>query len=326
MAEAINTSGQAELRWIVDANQARAQTIAEKYHAPRFALDYEQALQDPEVQVVTCFVSPDKSAGLCIAAAEAGKHIISIKPMAMNLDEADRVVAAVKRAGVKYFPGAGSFLFFGHNLAFKKWSDAGRIGKLIAASGTFHADLPRDWPDSSNPGWFIDPKRVPGGAWIDHAIYYMHVFRKWFGTEIVRAEGAIDNLKYPSLAVEDYGQAIFTFANGATATIASTWLGAPGAPRQSLEFFGSEGTLVWDSLLNKVAVAGKFGEELSGWIEIARPAEPVSRATSIIEHLITCIREDRTPLCTAEDDRASLAASLAFYEAARAHRAIAPRA
>lgn len=48
----------------------------------------------------------------------------------------------------------------------------------------------------------------------------------------------------------------------------------------------------------------------------------MSRTVSMIEHLITCIREDRMPLCTVEDDRANLAASLAFYEAARAPRAV----
>jgi len=326
MLQAITSSSQAELRWVVGANEERAQAVAEQYHAPRYATDYEKVLKDPQVDVVTCFVSSDRSAELCIAAAEAGKHIISIKPMAMNLDQADRVVEAVNRAGIKYFPGAGSHLFFAGNQAFKKWIDEGRIGKLVAASSMFHASLPRDWPDSSVPGWFADPKRVPGGAWIDHAIFYLQVFRSYFEAEIAQFRGVTANLKYTDLELEDFGQGILTFDNGAVATITASWLGTRGANRQGLKFHGTEGTLVWDSLLNKVAVAGRFSEELSGWIQIARPSEPVSRTVSMIEHLIECIRKDCTPVCTVQDDRATLAAALAFYEAARTHQDVAPRA
>jgi predicted dehydrogenase len=323
MADAITASPQAELAWVVDANGAHAQFVAKKHNGSRHGVDYEEVLKDKEVQVVTCFVSSDKSADLCIAAAEAGKHIISIKPMAMSLEEADRVVEAVKRTGVKYFAGASSHLFFAVNQAFEKWINEGRIGRLVAASSTFHAGLPACWPDRDTPGWFADPSRVPGGAWIDHAIFYLEVFRKRFSAEIVQVVGTVANLKYPDLLVEDYGQATFGFDNGAKATVTSTWLGAPRAHRHSLEFYGTEGTLVWDSLLNKVAVTGRFSDQLSGWLQIAKPAEPISRTASMIEHLIRCIREDRPPLSTVEDDRTNLATALAFYEAARTGRAVA---
>jgi predicted dehydrogenase len=322
MADAILAVDSAQLRWVVGDDEERTQSVARRFDCVQHTGDFELVLKDPAIQVVTSFVSSEKSAELCIAAAEAGKHIISIKPMAMNLDEADRVVDAVTGAGTKYFPGSASHLFFAANQVFKKWIDEGRIGKLVAASSTFHAGLPRDWMDSASPGWFADPSRVPGGAWIDHAIFYLQVFRKWFGAEIVEVEGKIANLKYPDVAVEDYGQGIFTLSNGAVVTATSTWLGAPGAHRHSLEFFGSDGTLVWDSMLNKVAVAGRFGEEFSGWIQVAKPSEPISRTASMIEHLIECIQDDATPVCTVEDDRIALAAALAFYEAARARRPI----
>jgi predicted dehydrogenase len=324
LAETIVASEQAELRWIIDANPARGQTIAAKFGVPHCSVDYRQALQDPAVQVVACFVRSDESAALCLAAAAAGKHLISTKPFALNLAEADQVVAAVNRAGVHYLPGASSYQFFAYTRSFKKWINEGRIGRLIAAAGTFHAELPRDWPDSANPGWFVDPVHVPGGAWIDHAIYYLSLFRAWFGAEVTQVAGVIGNLKYPDLAVEDYGQAILTYGNGASATISSTWLGMAGAPRQSLEFFGSEGSLVWDSLLNKVAVTGKFGEALTGWLELAKPEGPVARTEAMIQYLTGCIRGDQTPLHRVEDDRASLATALAFYEATRRGSAVAP--
>jgi predicted dehydrogenase len=322
MADAIAAVSDAELRWVVDDDERRARMVAEKYDAAFHGTEYDPVLSDPSVHVIVFFVSSDKSARMTVAAAEAGKHIISIKPMAMSLEEADRVVEAVHRTGAKFFPGSASHLFYVSYQTFKEWIDAGRIGKLVAASSSFHASLPRDWMDSSSPGWFADPTRVPGGAWIDHAVFYLQLFRKWFDTEIIRVESTTANLKYADLAVEDYGQGAFTFSDGRIATITATWLGAPRANRHSLELFGSDGTLVWDSLLNKVAVTGAFSDELLGWIQIDRQSEPFSRTASMIEHLIKCVREDRTPLATVDDDRAALAAALAFYEAAQSHHAV----
>ncbi len=138
----------------------------------------------------------------------------------------------------------------------------------------------------------------------------------------MRVEGVTARLKYPELGVEDYGQSLLTFADGTIVTICATWLAAGEAERQSLEFYGTGGAIIWDTLLNKVAVTGRFGGEGKGWTMLERPADLKTRATLMIDHLIDCIRENRAPICTVEDDRAGLAVALAFYEAARTHTAV----
>lgn len=323
VAEAISTYPDAQLRWVIDANVERAQAVAEKNHALRYSTDYADALADPEVEVIAGYTSIDQGPEIYIAAAEAGKHILSIKPIAMNLDAAGRVVQAVRKAGVKYLPGSSNYQFSATHQKFKEWINGGRIGQLVAGASIFHAGLPSDWPGSNQPGWFVDPKRVPGGGWIDHAIYFVQVFRSFFNAEVASVEGTTGNLKFHDLAVEDFGQATLTFTNGAIATLTSTWLGAPGASRQSVEFFGTQGTLVADTLLNKIAVTGDFGAEMKGWIQLARPEESTSRPHLMIEHLIEAIRSDGETLYTVEDDYANLAASLAFYEAAQSRRSVA---
>lgn len=322
MLAAIEKSPHARLLWVTDENLGRARTLAEKHGAAKTGSDYEQALADPEVDVIATYSSSDKNAAICIAAAEAGKHIICIKPMAMNLEEADRVVAAVNTAGVRFFPVAASHLFYNTYRTFKGWIGEGRIGDLLTTNSFFYASLPRDWPDSTTPGWFADPKRVPGGAWIDHAIYYIQVFRDAFGAEVVRVQGTAKNLKYPELALEDYGKAILTFEGGQTAAISANWLGVPRANRFGMEFFGSEGTLVWDTLLEKIAITGNFDPELKGWLHLDPPEQDQTRDEKIIAHLADCIREDAPTLVTVEDARINLAVALAFYEAARTHRAV----
>jgi hypothetical protein len=81
--------------------------------------------------------------------------------------------------------------------------------------------------------------------------------------------------------------------------------------------------LVADTLLNKIALAGDFGAEMKGWIQLARPEEPISRPHLMLEHLIEAIRSDGETLYTVDDDYANLAVCLAFYEAARARRSVA---
>jgi predicted dehydrogenase len=322
MLKAINASPLSKLLWISDDNPEHLGEMVKEHHPKHHTTDYREVLDDPDVQVITSFTSSDKNAELCIAAAEAGKHLISIKPMAMNLEEADLVVNAVKQAGVKYFPGAASHVFYQTYQTFEKWIKQGRIGDLVVTNSLFHASLPQDWPTSDSPGWFADPERVPGGAWIDHAIFYIQVFRTIFGSEVVTIEGVTTNLKYPELPLEDYGKSIFTFDNGGIATITSTWLGAAGANRVGLEFYGTEGTLVWDSLINKIGITGDFSPELPGWILLDQPPDKVSRAVKIIAHLVTCIEQDKETICTVEDDRTNLKIALAFYEAAKRKSAV----
>lgn len=322
VAKAMAAYPDGQLRWVVDANAERAQAIAEKNGALHHATDYAQALADPEVDVIACYASIERGPEIYIAAAEAGKHIISIKPMAMDLESARRVVKAVKKAGVKYLAGSSNYQFSATHLKCKEWIDAGRIGELVAGNSIFHAGLPQDWPGSNQAGWFVDPKRVPGGGWLDHAIYFVQVFRSFFGAEVASVDGTTANLKFPQLAVEDYGQATLTFTNGKIATLTSTWLAAAGGSRQGVEFFGTNGTVVADTLLNKVAVSGDFGDALKGWIQVARPDEPISRPTLMIEQLVEAIRSGGETGYTVHDDYANLAVCLAFYEAAKSKRAV----
>src|SRR5215203_219231 len=92
VAEAIAAYPEAELRWVVDSNSERAQAVAQKNHALHFSTEVAEALADPAVDVVAVYTSIDKGADIYVAAAAAGKHILSIKPIAMNLETADRVV------------------------------------------------------------------------------------------------------------------------------------------------------------------------------------------------------------------------------------------
>ena len=78
---------------------------AERWGVDAYYDDYHDLLADPEVEAVSVTTWPTAHAGPVIAAAEAGKHILCEKPIATTLEDADAMVAAAERAGVKFTMG-----------------------------------------------------------------------------------------------------------------------------------------------------------------------------------------------------------------------------
>ena len=139
------------------------------------------------------------------------------------------------------------------NAELKARIDKGEIGDIILLHQTSRWSIAEDWYNSGKPGWFVDPRHVPGGAFIDEGIYWIDCFRWLTGSEIVEVEAKIANLVHKDIAVEDWGMATFTFANGVIATLEAAWtINAPRktgpSPKQNsvvrLEVVGTRGEII----------------------------------------------------------------------------------
>ena len=192
--------------------------------------DYRELLDREDVDIVHIASPVARIPELTIHAAGAGKHIVLGKPMAMTVAEADRMVEAVERAGVVCVPFQGIMRLRGAEL--KARIDAGEIGDVVVLHQTSRWSIAEDWYKSGTPGWFADPTQVPGGAFIDEGIYWIDFFR-WLSASEVIAGGSARwrNLVHNDIAVEDWGMATFTFANGIIATLEASW--TINAPRKS---------------------------------------------------------------------------------------------
>jgi len=90
---------------VCDLNGPLAQRVAQEMNVPRCYTDYEHLLADREVEVVVV-ATPDHLHGQhAIMALEAGKHVLSEIPMAVTLDECQRIVELTDRSGLKYHMG-----------------------------------------------------------------------------------------------------------------------------------------------------------------------------------------------------------------------------
>jgi predicted dehydrogenase len=295
---------------VADASLERAEA-ATKRSGGEASTDLQAAIERPDVQIVAITTSTDQAPALIKQAAAAGKHILGVKPFALDLAEADAIVAAVQAAGVHYFPLESAWRLAANHARNKHWVDQGRIGTPIRYTHTLNGSLPMAWPGSSESGWWLDPARVPGGGWLDHAIYALDFARWLYAAEPISVCGVAGSVRYPDLPLEDYGLATFAFPGGRVASFEDTWTADRGKGFSRNEIIGTAGAICDDSSMwGRVALRGDFGHE--GVVAV----EPARASQTTIDHIAAAIRGEAAMIANVEDARANLAGCIAFYQQA----------
>ena len=304
-----------ELVAIAHRDPKRLDETVTRFGAKRATTNYLEVAQSDDVDVVVTACYTSENPDLVVAAAKAGKHIVSVKPIAMTVADADRIVKAVQAAGVKFISNESSYRVSGAFTKIKSWFDSGKLGQPLTAYTALRSSVPRQgWPGQIEETWWLDPTKSPGGGWIDHSIYHIDALRWIFGAEVVRAGGEIANLKDKSLktGMEDFGVANLVFDKGQIATVEVTWHAPAGGGYNAFQVVGTEGQVVYDMTTSgKLAVVGKF--DLPGWVL----TDPGPRPGSVLDHLVDSLENGKPLVANEEDARANLAACLAFYKNAR---------
>lgn len=321
LAEAIAARHDAELVGIADHDIGRAKEVASQTGSPLVTDDLHALVEDPSIDVIASFVSVDENPDIVVAAAEAGKHIVSIKPLARTMVEADRIVEAVRRAGVVFMPGESRSREAAQNQLLKEWVSSGRIGRITSAQFSLSGSLPTEWPGGAqNGGWWVDPRRAPGGGWIDHSLYQIDRMRWLLGEEVTEVSGQVANLVHRELGVEDYGHAILRFDGGTMASIEDSWSGPRGGWRIATSIVGTKASVHLDTTTGMIGLLEVDGSH-DGWVQIKSPSDH----TVGIDAILAAVRDPGSALSTVEDAWENLSVCVAFYEAARTGTVQAPR-
>jgi len=205
-----------------------------------FMGDLDELLARRDIQAVTICAENAKHADLAVKAAEAGKHIMVQKPMATKLAEADRIVAAVEAAGVKYLQ-AHNLIFDDLHQAVKRTVASGRLGKISVVRRRHSHHFAIDPKDRENIlGWMTDPVLAGGGALMDEGAHALLWFLWMFGPpEAVTAR--VGNT-IPGLGVEDHAVAVFGYPGGMTGVLQTSWTEVAAGP--TIEIYGDQGALI----------------------------------------------------------------------------------
>ena len=289
---------------------------------------YDALISRDDVDIVHIAAPPSEIPDIAIRTARAGKHLIVGKPMAMTVADADRMTVAIRESGVTSVAFQGLMRL--RNGALKARVEAGEFGDLVLIHQASRWSIAEDWFQSGRAGWFTDPAQVPGGAFIDEGIYWIDFFRWLAGSEVVNVEARTDNLVHKDIAVEDWGMATFTFANGIRATLEASWtITAPRAtgpsPKQNsvvrLEVIGTRGEYCDQWFRDPGRAVLSAGAD--NW-RFERQAEaPFSRVTPFpLDHLIDCLESGRQSPANIDEARKSFVVAMAAYQSAREERAL----
>jgi predicted dehydrogenase len=138
---------------VCDTNGRLAHERAKAWGIEKVYTHYEELLADPGIDLVEILVPHHLHAEMTVAACRAGKHVSVQKPMAMNVAEADRMIAAAQAAGV-VLRVYENFVFYPPHVRAKQMIDAGEIGEPQIIR--MHVSTGK-----SNTAW-----KVPLSAWI----------------------------------------------------------------------------------------------------------------------------------------------------------------
>jgi len=236
--------------------------MARAYGWEETAADWRKVVSRPDIDIVDVCTPGDSHAEIAIAAAQAGKVILCEKPLANTVKDAERMLAAVERAGVTHMINHNYRRVPAVALA-RQIIKEGRIGKIRHFRGTYL----QDW--ITDPGfplvWRLDRRKAGSGALGDIASHAIDLARMLVG-EIAEVAGATETFiktrplpDHPSrkgrVTVDDAVVAAVRFANGAIGSIEATRL-APGRKNYNrFEINGSLGSLAFNlERLNELEV------------------------------------------------------------------------
>jgi len=209
---AIQQAPHCEVVAIASRDAAQASRVASDLGIPTAHGSYDALLADPEVEAVYIPLPNHLHATWAIAAAEAGKHVLCEKPLALSATDAERMIDAADRAGVRLME---AFMYRLHPewVAVRELVASGRIGRLAAVDSWFsyHNDDPADIRNILGTG---------GGALYDIGCYCVNLSRMLFEAEPDRVEGLI--VRDPSSGTDVVTSGILGFGSGLATFTCST--------------------------------------------------------------------------------------------------------
>ena len=220
---------------VADSDESRARAAGEAHDVPWYA-SYAEMLKRAECDVVAICTPSGLHSVQGVAAAKAGKHVITEKPMSITLEQADALVQACDDAGVRLFVVKQNRLNPAIQLL-KRAVDKGRFGRIYIANTTVRWQRPQEYYDAApwRGTWEFD-----GGAFMNQASHYVDLIQWLVGpVESVVAKTATQARR---IEAEDSGVAVLKFRNGALGVIEVNVLTYPRNWEGSISIMGEKGT------------------------------------------------------------------------------------
>lgn len=297
------TVAEVDLIAVADNNPQTVDDVSTRYGIPNRYTDYHQLLAREDIEAVVIVTPTATHAEVIQAAAAAGKHIFSEKPLAQTLEMCDAAIAAVEAAGVKLQLGFMRHFDPAYVMA-KKQIDAGVIGTPVMFRSCGR--------DPKRTSLEFARRENSGGMIMDMGVHDFDAARWLMGSDVVRVYSEGGCLVYPELKEAgdiDNAMVNLKFASGGIGNIDMSRNSVYGYDIRT-EVLGSEGGLLIGGLQQTQTLImtrqGVLHDTIPYFMERFGEAYAAE-----IRDFVACLREDRPPSVTGIDGRHATAIGIA---------------
>lgn len=272
-----------ELTAIAGRSLEKAQAYKERFGFQRAYGSYEELLADPEIQAVYIPLPNNLHAQWAIRAMEAGKHVLSEKPMAPSAAVAQEMIAASKKNGV-FLMEAFAYLHSPIIREIRAQIDSGAIGALCYMEAAFTTET----HDMSNIRMY---KEMFGGGLYDLGCYCTSLILWMFGREPEKVQAIAE---YSPEGIDTVAAGILTFSGGARAVFNCGMCLAPGGGRlDRMIFHGTRGKIITDTEFNQAGTL-RYRMTVNG-VQTETVVEAPQNYSLEVEQLSRCILGEAVP-------------------------------
>jgi predicted dehydrogenase len=314
-----------EVRSVCARREARAREVAERHGVAHWSTEYRAVIEREDVHVVGVYSPDHLHAEQCIAALEAGKHVICTKPLVGRsrgegvIAECERIVALARERNLKFLVGQ-TMRFDPEFRAGKRLHEDGDLGRILFAEAHYVHDIRGV---AAFTPWRVE---APQDLLFGGACHPIDVLRWILGdVEEVHCYGTRSGLS-PEYPIEDNFLINLKFASGVIARVLAAYgLVDPPMPMMSLGLYGTQASfrgdysdfkdghieIVFDKLDGKPAFSTTIPAVMEG------AYGHVQAVKSYFAHFQECLERDLTPSPNALDGAKTVATASACWESIR---------
>lgn len=324
--EGIIPAKNAQLAAVMDVDEEGVREVSRKFGNVKYYTTEEDIFKNPDVDAVYIATPVYLHASQAIKAAEAKKHVLCEKQMAMTISECEKMIKASRKNKVKL--GLGYMMRYNvYHKRIKEMLEKGELGAPVMA----RAQLSCWYPEI--PGaWRQDPSKGGGGSLIDMGTHCIDILEMFFG-KTREVSCYIENRahKYP---VEDTAIVTLKFENSVIGVVDNCFSIPDASSKNRLEVYGTKGSILAEGTIGQAP-----GGDVYSYLEKTRKGyvaeqtrtdsgqeklelTPLNTYQAEIEDFSSSIEEDREPAFGGEHGLWNQKVVLACYESAKRKKVI----
>ncbi|MEK3978654.1 Gfo/Idh/MocA family oxidoreductase [Psychrobacillus sp. FSL K6-2836] len=319
-AQAIKNIENASLVAVCDRVPDLMKPYVEEHGATPY-MDIEEMLKDETIDIVNICTPSGTHAVLAELIAKLGKHVIIEKPIAMTIEETNRIIQATEQNNMKLAV-VHPNRFRPVVMKLKEILNKNLLGKISHALCIVNWNRDQAYYDQAP---WRGTKEHDGGVLMNQAIHNLDLLLWFMGNPV--EVFSMEATRLRNIEAEDVSVGLIQFESGALATVQASTTVYPKNFEESITIFGEKGTVKIGGAnalyFEHINIEGTHENTIEKWInEVKEDPWGTPGHEEIIKDMIQAIEEDRKPSVTGEDGKRALELVLSFYDSAKTNQLV----